>query len=189
MWLLTKIIRKTYLLRPKTTSILLGNFMLFCKLVLYIRICRYNCCLSHWLDNLPSMIIVVYKKFTMWHMIWVLFNISYMLSFVWLKDNHIFWQQPHVAVLSRINLGKPIIFVLYINVLPDNMISEVFMFADETKVIREIRPNEDMQTLQRNLDKLQVWPNKWLLRFHPDKCKKMTISRKKKQDQTNIQKQ
>ena len=43
--------------------------------------------------------------------------------------------------------------------------------------------NEDIQTLQKDLNNLQGWSNKWLLRFHPDKCKVMTISRKKKQDQ------
>ena len=47
----------------------------------------------------------------------------------------------------------------------------------------EIRSNENIQTLQRDLNNLQGWSNKWLLRFHPDKCKVMTISRKKKQDQ------
>ena len=63
------------------------------------------------------------------------------------------------------------------------MISEVFMFADDTKVFREIRSNEDIQTLQKDLNNLQGWSNKWLLRFDPDKCKVMTISRKKKQEQ------
>jgi len=53
-------------------------------------------------------------------------------------------------VLNGIPQGsvlRPILFVLYINDLPDNMISEVFMFADDTKVFREIRSNEDIQTL------------------------------------------
>ena len=69
-------------------------------------------------------------------------------------------------VLSGIPQGSvlgPILFVLYINDLPDNMISEVFMFADDTKVFREIRSNEDIQTLQKDLNNLQGWPNKWLL--------------------------
>ena len=47
----------------------------------------------------------------------------------------------------------------------------------------EIRSNENIQTLQRDLNNLQGCSNKWLLQFHTDKCKVMTISRKKKQDQ------
>ena len=91
-----------------------------------------------------------------------------------------------VDVLSGIPQGSiigPIVFVLYINDLPDNIISEVFMFADDTQVFQETRANGDIQTLQKDLNNLQGWSNKWLLRFHPDKCKVMTISRKKKQDQ------
>ena len=52
-----------------------------------------------------------------------------------------------VDVLSGIPQGSvlgPILFVLYINDLPDNMISEVFMFADNRKMFREIRSNEDI---------------------------------------------
>jgi len=34
---------------------------------------------------------------------------------------------------------------------------------------------EDYTILQKDLDSLQAWSNKWLLKFHPDKCKIMTI--------------
>jgi len=67
----------------------------------------------------------------------------------------------------------------FINDLADNMISEVFMCADDIKVFREIRSNEDIQTLQKDLNNLQGWSKKWLLRFRPEKCKvMMTISRR-----------
>jgi len=57
------------------------------------------------------------------------------------------------------------------------------MFADDTQVFQETRANGDIQTLQKDLNKLQGWSNKLVLRFHLDKCKVMTISRKKKQHQ------
>ena len=87
-----------------------------------------------------------------------------------------------LAVLSGIPQGSvlgPLLFVLYINDLPDNIRSEVFMFADDTKVFREIRDDTDRATLQADLDELQTWSTKWLLKFHPDKCKTMTVTRKK----------
>ena len=86
-----------------------------------------------------------------------------------------------VAVLSGIPQGSvlgPLLFVLYINDLPD-ILSEVIMFADDTKVFREIRDDTDRATLQADLDKLQTWSTKRLLKFHPDKCKMMTVTRKK----------
>ncbi|RUM41879.1 MAG: hypothetical protein DSY80_08180 [Desulfocapsa sp.] len=85
-------------------------------------------------------------------------------------------------VLSGIPQGSvlwPLLFVLYINDLPDNMMSEVFMFADDTKVFREIKDDTDRATLQADLEELQTWSTKWLLKFHPDKCKTMTITRRK----------
>ena len=71
----------------------------------------------------------------------------------------------------------PLLFVLYINDLPDGLVSEVFMFADDTKVYREIKDDTDRETLQSDIDALQEWSNRWLLRFHPHKCKVMTVTR------------
>ena len=65
----------------------------------------------------------------------------------------------------------PILFVLYINDLPD-IISEgtwIFLFADDTKIFREIRSDEDKVILQRDIDKMVEWSENWLLKFHPDK--------------------
>jgi len=56
------------------------------------------------------------------------------------------------------------------------------MFADDTKVFREIGSIEDKYTLQKYLNELQEWSNKRFLRFHRDKYKVMTISRKMKRD-------
>jgi len=72
----------------------------------------------------------------------------------------------------------PLLFVLFINDLPDNIKSQVFMFADDTKLYREVTSIEDQTQLQIDLDKLQDWSNKWLLKFHPGKCKVLRIGTK-----------
>ena len=53
------------------------------------------------------------------------------------------------------------------------------MFADDTKIFREIKTEEDRKHLQDDLDKLQQWSDTWLLKFHPNKCKVMSISNKR----------
>ena len=64
----------------------------------------------------------------------------------------------------------PLLFVIYINDLPDTVLSQVFLFADDTNA-------SDRHTFQEDISKLQEWADKWLLKFHPDKCKLMTIGR------------
>ena len=63
----------------------------------------------------------------------------------------------------------PILFVLYINYLPENIVYNVYMFADDTKVFKTITSPNDKHTPHNYLDYLTSWSSKWLLRFHPDK--------------------
>ena len=44
------------------------------------------------------------------------------------------------------------------------------MFSKRTNNTQDI-------TLQNDLDKLQAWSDEWLLRFHPEKCKVLTIGK------------
>lgn len=82
------------------------------------------------------------------------------------------------AVLSGIPQGSvmgPILFIIYINDLPERVNSDIYMFADDTKILREIKSREDSYELQRDLDRLQAWSSEWLLNFNPSKCKIVTL--------------
>ena len=61
----------------------------------------------------------------------------------------------------------PLLFLMYINDLPETISSEVYLFADDTKIFNIIVDDESINTLQNDLRKLEEWSNKWLLRFHP----------------------
>ena len=69
----------------------------------------------------------------------------------------------------------PLLFVMFINDLPKTVICGVKLFADDTKVYvrSDIPGNPDC--LQNDISQLQDWSDKWLLSFHPDKCKVMHI--------------
>ena len=60
------------------------------------------------------------------------------------------------AVESGIPQGSvlgPILFVIYINDLPDIVTSKAFLFVDDTKIYRVITSEEDQAKLQMDLDK------------------------------------
>ena len=76
-------------------------------------------------------------------------------------------RQPQGSVLG------PLLLVIFINNLPDVVSSDIYLFADDTKISRPIMTEEDEQRLQRDLDKLTDWSDTWLPKYHPDKCKHM----------------
>jgi len=71
----------------------------------------------------------------------------------------------------------PLLFLIYINDLPDCVTSRVRLFADDCSIYREIRNPEDQLALQKDLDILEQWANKWGMLFNPGKCNILSISR------------
>ena len=91
------------------------------------------------------------------------------------------WQNVTSGIPQGSVIG-PVLFILYINDLPDSLKygSNVYLFADDTKIYKNITSENDCKLLQKDLDILADWSNKWLLRFHPDKCKVLEIGTKAK---------
>ena len=79
----------------------------------------------------------------------------------------------------------PSLFLVYINDLPDQVISTSPLFADDTTVYRGITSDADTIILQSDLDALHEWEVKWDMSFHPDKCVVLAHSRKREAVKTN----
>ena len=83
-------------------------------------------------------------------------------------------------VISGIPQGTvlgPILFVVYINDLLDNITSDGFMFADDTKIFRRITTRDDALKLQEDIGKLEDWSNVWQLHFNHEKCHVLTMGK------------
>ncbi|KAK8748335.1 hypothetical protein OTU49_016085 [Cherax quadricarinatus] len=78
----------------------------------------------------------------------------------------------------------PVLFLVYVNDMMEGLYSEVSLFADDVKLMRRIKSDEDQAGLQRDLDRLDTWSNKWLLEFNPAKCKVMKIGEGHRRPQT-----
>ena len=96
------------------------------------------------------------------------------------KDYRVTSGIPQGSVLG------PVLFVLYINDLPDNLKSNPYMFADDTKIF-QIYPKDvaTPRVIQDDLLKLDTWSSNWLLKFHPKKCHQVVINRKREEGQTS----
>ena len=81
----------------------------------------------------------------------------------------------------------PVLFVLYVNDLPDMVTSPVQMFADDMKIYRGIRSAVDHDQLQADLDTLAAWSRKWLLPFNVAKCSSLHMGTSNPKEIYNIQ--
>jgi hypothetical protein len=73
----------------------------------------------------------------------------------------------------------PILFVISINDMPDVVQPTTYLFADDTKLYNHRNCAQENMNLQKDLDALKKWSDTWLLKFHPNKCKLVTISTNK----------
>ena len=71
----------------------------------------------------------------------------------------------------------PLLFLIYINDLPDCVTSRIRLFADDCLIYREIHNPEDQLALQKEVDILEQWANKWGMQFNPSKCNILSTSR------------
>ena len=85
-----------------------------------------------------------------------------------------------VAVISGVPQGSvlgPILFLIYINDLPDKTRSTVRLFADDTAIYLAVSSLEDAHILQQDLDHLHQWELDWDMEFNPSKCVVIDITK------------
>ena len=80
-------------------------------------------------------------------------------------------------VLSGVPQGSvlgPLLFLLFINDLPECIKNEVRIFADDVKMI--VNPMQN-QAIISDLNELCMWESIWLLNFNVEKCKVLHIGK------------
>ena len=81
-----------------------------------------------------------------------------------------------IRIISGVPQGSvlgPILFLLFINDLPDHIKSRILLFADDLKLIANA---VNKGIIDEDLKSLEGWEDMWCLRFNLDKCKVLHIS-------------
>ena len=86
------------------------------------------------------------------------------------------WRSVTSGLLQGSVLG-PLLFVIYINDLEENIAGLISKFADDTKIAGVADSDEDCQRIQQDIDRLENWVEKWQIEFNPDKCEVMHFGR------------
>ena len=72
--------------------------------------------------------------------------------------------------------------------MPDLISSFIQMYADDTKVFRQITVSDDKEILQADLDQLDIWTHEWQLRLNVDKCKVMHLGKRNEKTKYQMEK-
>ena len=72
-------------------------------------------------------------------------------------------------------------FIVYISDLPQFFVTnldviKVYFYANDTKLYNTVTFTEDLLCLQRVINRLKDWCNKWLLKLNVSKCKAVSHS-------------
>ena len=72
----------------------------------------------------------------------------------------------------------PLLFLIYINDIDEDIISKISKFADDTKLCGQSGCEAEAKILQEDLNRLSQWSADWQMLFNTDKCSVMHIGKK-----------
>lgn len=107
---------------------------------------------------------------------WIREFLSNRTQYVSINDKN----SPEVPVDSGVPQGSvlaPLLFLIYINDLPNQITSSICLFADDCVLYRKIEGPNDTLTLQNDLNNISTWCKLWVMDLNTSKCKTMRISR------------
>ncbi len=93
------------------------------------------------------------------------------------------WKDVTAGVPQGSILG-PLLFLVYINDIVNNIRSHIRLFADDTSLFIIVEdPATSAQLLNTDLELIHAWATQWLVKFNPSKTESMLFSLKPRTQQ------
>ena len=86
---------------------------------------------------------------------------------------------PVTSGVPQGSVVGPILFLVFINDMPESIKARCRLFADDSIIYRDVSCDDDAKALQEDLDALHRWELDWGMSFNPSKCHIMHVSRKR----------
>ena len=109
---------------------------------------------------------------------WIINFLKHRRQRVKIEDECSDWT-PVVSGIPQGSVLGPLLFIIYINdmVKASQNGSEVYLYADDSKIFRYIKDEKDAISLQNDLCFIVDWINKNILKLNIDKCKIISYGR------------
>ena len=82
------------------------------------------------------------------------------------------------AGVPQASILGPLLFLIYINDIVEEIGSNIRLFADATLYLIVDDPDTTADLMNADLDKIHSWSQSWLVNFNPNKTEELIISRK-----------
>ena len=96
------------------------------------------------------------------------------------------WRRVTSGIPQGSVLG-PVLFLIFINDLPDQLDCFIKLFADDAKLYSIVRSPEQSGNLQRNLVEAGDWALRWNMFFNHKKCKHLQVGNKSEKNTYTMQ--
>ena len=109
---------------------------------------------------------------------WIESFLSNRFQRVRVEDEYSTWKRVKSGIPQGSVLG-PILFVVFINDMPEEVKSMCQLFADDAKILASVNVRDENAgvQLQQDLNSLSNWSEKWQLPFNVLKCKVLHIGK------------
>ena len=78
------------------------------------------------------------------------------------------WRETYAGVPQR-SVLVPLLFLVYINDLPNDILSEMPLFADDSSIFTVVNAIDDTQgKIEKDISCINIWMYQWEMIFNPD---------------------